>query len=230
MRTTLSELRRYRILTTDGRLGLVDDVYFDDERWDLKGLVVDTHSVFPGRKVVLPFQYIEVADRGAKTLRVSRSTSAVKSAPDIKNYKPVSQSTECPGGVGRTRSRASRVLRRLLGTLHPAPRPPKPGERPPRGDLVIRDPHLRSAREVAGYRLQAEDGDAGRVEDFLLETESRKLWFVIVGTRLWLPRGQVVLRPDRIGHISSADHKVYVHAPERDVRRSPKFDPYALAD
>jgi hypothetical protein len=34
------------------------------------------------------------------------------------------------------------------------------------------DPHLRSAREVTGYAIQARDGALGHVEDFIVDDES----------------------------------------------------------
>jgi hypothetical protein len=58
-----------------------------------------------------------------------------------------------------------------------------PGER---GEAPT-DPHLRSAKEVTGYRLHTTGGSIGHVEDFLLDSVSWAIRYLVVDTRNWLP-------------------------------------------
>jgi hypothetical protein len=45
------------------------------------------------------------------------------------------------------------------------------------------DNHLRSAQEVMGYRIQAQDGAIGHVEDFILDDGTWQVRYIIIDTR-----------------------------------------------
>jgi sporulation protein YlmC with PRC-barrel domain len=47
------DLQGDAILAEDGEVGSVDDLYFDDEGWDVRYLVVNTRRWIPGRKILV---------------------------------------------------------------------------------------------------------------------------------------------------------------------------------
>ena len=49
----VKDLRGYAIRATDGVIGKVEDLYFDDEDWAIRYLVVETGSWASGRKVLI---------------------------------------------------------------------------------------------------------------------------------------------------------------------------------
>ena len=49
----VKDLRGYAIRATDGVIGTVDDLYFDDEDWGIRYLVVNTGSWLSNRKVLI---------------------------------------------------------------------------------------------------------------------------------------------------------------------------------
>src|SRR5688500_11499404 len=49
----VTDLRGYAIRATDGVIGHVDDVYFDDQNWGIRYLVVNTGNWLSGRKVLI---------------------------------------------------------------------------------------------------------------------------------------------------------------------------------
>jgi len=49
----VNELRHYTLKATDGDIGSVHDVLFDDEFWIARYVVVDTARWLPGRRVLL---------------------------------------------------------------------------------------------------------------------------------------------------------------------------------
>ena len=57
MALKLSELKGYDIAATDGSLGKVSNLFFDDHTWSVRYLVVDTGWLF-GRKVLISPQSI----------------------------------------------------------------------------------------------------------------------------------------------------------------------------
>ena len=48
---TIGTLKGYALQVTDGEIGSLEDLYFDDEQWAIRYLVVDTGKWLPGRKV-----------------------------------------------------------------------------------------------------------------------------------------------------------------------------------
>lgn len=53
MLRTLKDLQGCAIRATDGDLGHVKDVYFDDQRWVVRYLIVKTGSPLASRKVLI---------------------------------------------------------------------------------------------------------------------------------------------------------------------------------
>ena len=49
----VKDLQGDAILAQDGELGSVDDLYFDDERWDVRYVVVNARRWIPGRKYLI---------------------------------------------------------------------------------------------------------------------------------------------------------------------------------
>ncbi len=49
----LQNLQHYTIGANDGEVGQVETVYFDDESWTVRYLVVDTGNWLSGRKVLI---------------------------------------------------------------------------------------------------------------------------------------------------------------------------------
>ena len=49
-----SAIHGYAIVASDGHLGTVSDILFDDASWLVRWLVVDTGKWLSGRKVLLP--------------------------------------------------------------------------------------------------------------------------------------------------------------------------------
>ena len=49
----VKDLQGDTILAEDGEVGSVDDLYFDDEGWDVRYLVVNARRMMPGRKYLV---------------------------------------------------------------------------------------------------------------------------------------------------------------------------------
>jgi sporulation protein YlmC with PRC-barrel domain len=52
-------IRSYRIQATDGEIGHVDDFIMDDETWQIAYLVVNTHNLLEGKKVLVGVRHIQ---------------------------------------------------------------------------------------------------------------------------------------------------------------------------
>jgi hypothetical protein len=58
-----SAINGYAIESSNGRLGTVSDLLFEDAGWAIRWLVVDTGNWLPGRKVLLPLSALGQPDR-----------------------------------------------------------------------------------------------------------------------------------------------------------------------
>jgi len=94
MLRTMKELQGYAIRATDGDLGHVKDVYFDDRQWVVRYLIVETGSWLASRKVLISPFAIDHPDWTGKVLPVSITKEQVKNSPDIDTDKPVSRQNE----------------------------------------------------------------------------------------------------------------------------------------
>ena len=51
----------------------------------------------------------------------------------------------------------------------------------------IEGKHLRSAQEILGYHIEANDDSFDHVEDFVIEKENSGLQYLAIDTKTWLP-------------------------------------------
>jgi hypothetical protein len=94
------------------------------------------------------------------------------------------------------------------------------------------DPHLRSAREVMAYRIEASDGAIGHVEDFILDDEAADdgLWefrYLVVDTRNWLPGRKVLVAPRWADEVRYGDGTVLFGLSREQIKNSPEYTPEA---
>jgi sporulation protein YlmC with PRC-barrel domain len=87
-----------------------------------------------------------------------------------------------------------------------------------------RNSHLRDVKHVAGYHIQAADGSIGHVEDFLLDTQSWTIRYLIVDTSKWIGGRHVLVAPTWVGAIRWETSQIEVAMTRDAVRRSPEYD------
>lgn len=83
MLRNMQELKSYAIGAVDGEVGKVSDIFFDEESWVVRYLVVDTGSWLTSRKVLISPYAVQRADWDDKRLPVSLTREQVKNCPDI---------------------------------------------------------------------------------------------------------------------------------------------------
>ena len=119
MLRTAGELKGVTIEAMDGDIGSVQDLYFDDQTWTVRYLVVDTGTWLPGRQVLIsPFAFQAVP--GALTPADVADEEAGAEPPDDRRRSPRQPAAG---------DRVFGVLRvsALLGRTRPLGRPRVPG-------------------------------------------------------------------------------------------------------
>src|ERR1700722_18708528 len=88
MHRTINGLIGSRMEAIDGKVGKVDDFYFDDQVWLIAYLIVKTGNWLSGRKVLIsPAALIKGADRHG-TFSVTLTREQIVNGPDIHSDKP----------------------------------------------------------------------------------------------------------------------------------------------
>lgn len=83
MLRTVNSLDGYTIQATDDEIGKVKEVYFDDQKWGVRYVIVDTGSWLFSRKVLIsPYSIIRIDDAEQK-IHVQLTREQVKNSPEI---------------------------------------------------------------------------------------------------------------------------------------------------
>jgi len=229
MTRSLSHLRGWGILATDGRVGHVHDFYFDDSTWLIRYLVVDTGEWLRGRKVLISPAAAGAPDLSKRAIPVDLARERIEKSPPIALDKPVSRQEEenlrahfgwQPYWTDKTFT--ARQPERIWSD---AGRDEHADEADSPAVGMHRDPHLRSVQEILGYRIAAEDGLIGHVVDFLVNDEIWGLISLVVRTRSWLPGRKVLLPLLWITGIDWTDRTVGVDLTREHVRSSAEWKP-----
>ncbi len=88
------EVTGYGIAARDGHLGHVEDFIIDDETWKIHYLAVDTRDWWPGKKVLLPLDWIGQVIWPDRTVAAEVTRDQVRSGPEWDPGEPVSRAFE----------------------------------------------------------------------------------------------------------------------------------------
>jgi hypothetical protein len=226
----------YPILATDGEIGRASDFYLDDERWVIRYLVVIAGSWLNGRSVLISPMAITRADWDSKQIHVALTKEQVMNSPGSETHQPVSRQWEAeysayyrwpyywtgPGlwGAWPTPGGAAAAPYAV-----PAVPPSVAGEIQARLEQEKEENHLRSVQEVIGYAVLARDGEAGRVEDFLVDDESWAIRQIMVDTTSWWPGGEVLVGPEHAESVDWPRGEIAFDLSREDIRSRPEFRP-----
>jgi len=209
-----STLHGDAVQASDGQVGTVRDVLFDDRNWKSRWLVVKTGTWLLEREVLLHPSTVTGIDTNAKRLFVNLTKAQVEGSLGIAQDPPVSRQMENNlyeyynwnplwGGASFFN----------FGGSH------DDGE-----------PHPRSVAEVTGYGLHARDGDIGRVEDFLFDDAGWFLRYIVADTKDWWPSKHVMLSPHAIADIDWPGRRIELNVTREKVGNAPEWEPAAIID
>ena len=238
---SIRDLHGLTIRATDGEIGSVDAFFFDDARWSIRYMVVNTGGWLLPETVLISPRSIRAVDWDRRLVEVSLTRQQVKDAPSTATDQPVSRQMELTHaayynydpywyGTGLWGGSSSPYYGGGVAGYLPmgmvAREPEHVGEAAP--DLPPGDTHLRSTHEVRGYHIRASDGEIGHVADFVMDDESWALRYLVVDTQNWWPGKRVLLAPEWIASVSWDDRTVDVTITREAIKLSPEYDPTQL--
>ena len=225
------KLKGFGIAATDGDIGKINDLYFDDQKWAIRHFVVDTGGWLPGRKVLISPISVRNIDWNRHSLHVDLNRQQIKASPGVDTEQPVSRLQEAElyrhydyplywtgpllWGFGAFPPLGG-LLHHGKGTVEEAPED---------SDVDHADSHLRSSNEVIGYDIQETNGLIGHVEDFLFDSEDWSIRFMAVNTGNWWPGKHVLISPQLITDVNWPTRHVVVNVTREAVENSPEYDP-----
>jgi uncharacterized protein YrrD len=220
------ELKSYSIGAQDGPIGRVRDLYFDDRRWIIRYLVVDTAHWLAGRRVLISPLSLQGMEAEARTLPASLIKEQVANSPDFDTERPVSRQHEVEfnqyyGLPYYWAADDDQLPLVEVGMAATAP-PRTASGRDPREEHE--DPHLRSAQAVTHYRVHALDATIGHVSDLLFDDASWTIGHIVVSTGGWWPGRSVLVPVSWVRELSWARDRVDVGLPSEAIRRAPEYD------
>lgn len=203
-----------KLRATDGEIGHVRDFYFDDKNWIVRYLVADTGRWLTGRQVLISPQALGHLYPHGKVLLVNLTREQIEKSPSVDEHKPISRQheEEYHRHYGYPYYAESMPLWGLAG--YPIVVPPPP---PTATEKQGVDSHLRSARVVKGYRVEASDGVIGEVADFLIDGRTWTLREIVIESGHWYSGKEVRVPTEKIARISYTESTVYVDSPKAAI-------------
>jgi len=232
MLRSVKELHGYSVFATDGDCGKVSEFLFDDQTWTIRYLVVDTGKWLPGRKVLIQPSQLYRPRWSDKLFPVNLTKKQIKESPPIETDEPVSRQHE--EALNKYYDMRPYWTGGVMGGAYVAP-----ADVGDQSGTSVRndqkkenieeskqhDPNLRSTREVQEYRIDAEDGDIGHLDDFIVEDENWIVRYIVVDTQNWLPGKRVLIPMPVIWNINWPDAQVSVRLTKQEIKDSPEYDP-----
>jgi uncharacterized protein YrrD len=227
------DIKGATIIARDGAIGAVDDFYFDDEKWTVRYLVVNTGAWLFRHEVLVSPISIEKVERAKNQVLVNLTRDQVKDSPDIDTHKPVSRLHETAfmdyygypyywGGPylwGDAAFPATLAMPPAVESQIAAAATARWRE-----SEESADEHLRSVNEVKGYHVEAVDGEIGHVDDFIIDDRDWAIRFIVIKTGGWLSGRKTFVSPQYVERISWTESKMFVGLTTEQIADGPEYN------
>jgi len=221
----LSDLQGYMLWATDGEIGSLEEVYFDDSTWTVRYFVVNSGKRLQRARALISSVAIGEINEDAGEISVEVSRGQIEGSPALADEVPVSRQFE-------------EKYYRYFG-WPPYWRSRSMSGRSTRPDYVVKssaetaigrqsDGCLRSSAEVSGYQIAAGDGEIGHAVDFVIDDKSWNVCYFEIDTGHWLPGKRVLLNPAWIEEINWHRKSLIVDLRVEDIREAPAYDPKSV--
>jgi hypothetical protein len=198
----LETLTGSSVIATDGEIGRICNFLFDGQSWEIRYLVVDVGHWLTRREVVIAVSAIDQPDWKTRTLSTHLTKEQLRNGPDVDSKKPVSRQQEI---AMREYFGWPAYWDTIVDKVFPPNLIPAGREFPVH---TREDNHLRSAEDVIGYEVWADDGAIGCLESFVVDEAAWHVGYLDVKTGDWPQRRPVQVPTGWVKSISWADRRV----------------------
>jgi hypothetical protein len=200
------------LTATDGAIGHVKAVLFEDIYWTIRYLVVDTENWLTGRELLISPCSVKQALGHGHNLDLWLTRFQIQASPDIYMHQSVTRQHERDHLAYCDYPPYQRASDLWVAGGYPVlsrhdPETAAMMEQDDRlrannavdeqavtnRDYDADDVNLHSSIEVSSYAIHASDGSCGHVKDFIFDDGSWTIRYLVVDTAHWWPGGRKVL-------------------------------------
>jgi hypothetical protein len=212
---------------TNGEIGSLEDFYFEEDRWTVRYLLVDTGKWFRGKRVLI--SPMSVRNGWGRTgVRLSLTKDQVWNSPEFNEGEPFSRTSESHvlayygypdyWGAASVWGNYDSPIALVEGV------PAEPVPTPPQSGIDPEARHLRSIKKSTGYHLHARNGEIGHVDDFLIGQESWRIRYLLVDTSNWIGGRSVIVSPETVEGIDKERGELYVAVDRDAIEKAPELE------
>lgn len=226
-----SAIKGYTVQGTDGSLGSISDLLFDELHWGVRWLVVDTGMWLSARNVLLPLSVLGEPDPAHGQVTANLTMREVEKSPVIDIAQPLSRAVEeaIYKGYARTPYWADSLAAVNAVTGDPKPAWLSRSDASTAGHDAA-DWHLHGMAAIQGFGVEASDGEVGHVEDILFDSSDWTIRYLAVHTGVWWPGEKVLISPLSIERIDWARSILNLNVTLEKVKTSPPYRAGATVD
>jgi hypothetical protein len=198
MRHCINEIIGYKLIATDGEVGKCDDFLFEEQPWIVRYMVADIGGFIHRHKVLIPFIELEKPDRSAQLFHLDLTKEQIEKCPLLSEGESASQQYERISHLyfGWPSHWVEDDLENTLSTTSGVIRKSEDAQ-----DSDDKESSLRSINEVTGYHVNAIDGKAGKVSDFIVDDNIWAIRFLVVDIQNSVNDKKVLLAPDWVNTV-----------------------------
>ena len=246
MLRSLARLHETLVMASDGEVGTLQDVFFEDEHWTVRYVVVKGSAVDRTDPILVSPIGVSAVDEDG-TIHLAMTCGQAHDAPGLELDRPVSvemerayydyhgwpyywQGNELWGQWGSPADLRGPAIGEATGA-HPVALGSEsdlmPGPEDDAAwieDAAPADKHLRSVQELHGYHLEATDGHIGHVMDFVLDDHTWRIACVAIDTSDWWFGKKVAVPTSAFGRIEWETRTVFVELDKAAVKAAGEFD------
>jgi uncharacterized protein YrrD len=214
-------LKGYRLNATDGEIGKVKEFYFDDLHWAVRYLIADTGNWLTDKQVLISPYSLNSVNIQTELIDINLTKKQIEDCPSLGKDLPVSQQFE--EDYYRYHSWPNYWGVPNLWGYYPSLMNENEDQKEIKQTKKSGDPHLRSTNNVSGYHIEATDGEIGHVVDFIIDTETWAIRYLIIETGNWFTGKEVLISPKWIDEISWQELKVFINLTRESIKLSPEY-------
>ena len=231
MLSRTKQLKNYKLNTIDGEIGKVKDLYFDDQEWTIRYLVVDTGRWLSTRKVLISTHAMEAINKEEEYININLTNSEIENSPSLERDKPVSRqyqtnlNTHYNFPMYWTGLKSSGMGMQKSGSLVSLPIVEEDNYYLEEEEEEEEwDPDLRSTEYVRGYHIETSDNSVWHISDFIVDDETWQIRYLVIDTPNWLPSKKILVSTQWIEKVNWDKSLVVVNITREQIKQAIAYD------
>ena len=201
--------KNYALCGIDGTIGKVKELLFDDQKWNVRYLVVDTGNWLKGRKVLIAPNFLVDVSKENQCITVNLTKKQIEDSPPLSSDQPVDRQYDkaywsffnLPESVLTKLPEDQAFMRKLdkkdLDDRHAEER--------------SWDHQLRSTSASTGNNIEALDGEVGCIDDFIIDDQTWSIRYMVVNSADWWAGHKLLVAPPWISKLNWGDAKIFIN-------------------